>query len=554
MRVLLLLAGVLSITSTDKLSTSSFKNDSTPSFLLKVIQHTLSLSKRSSIHIFNHDAQHSPSQLIYMLHEHHIHTTVGSIPDLETQQSPKNLLFLLCDCGDIFELIANSTKNRKNLSIENHLLITPNHQDLKIGLSDSNFTKSWTNEAKMKGIISDSNYADFQENSILPPKSLEGRLLYHPVWNGENYLIFNIWNAGSAEQFCANNPPPPKNIERALMPTFKSIWQFFRGLKTIICIGDHCFGYDPFTETITSFSAKNESFFDYSMSDIRGKQISNLVYDSRDPCDYYCGLKHWDEFQHFLMETVVEHMNGALYQECCRVEGDRDECLLDFSGRIEKDDVVTFEARLEDDDFRHLDVVSMYDFGKLYFIVPDKGLRFDPPHTTEDLRKSDILFQMNKAPSKLFRFMDDPMYDWMESRFIHSWYDYRLGRDDFWVMLGHNNTDDTVYYDSLLGLNLSELALKSMLKAERSIFHNDGFVAFLPNLASKKELFKVPDMGSLRSIGYDYHIVRECIMSYPYDMRLLSGSVYAANKDQVGGRAVKRGRNNHEGLCESFGG
>lgn len=226
----------------------------------------------------------------------------------------------------------------------------------------------------MKGIISDSNRANFQENFILPPQSLKGRLLYHPVWNGENYIIFNIWNAGSAEQFCANNPPPHKNIERALMPTFKFMWQFFRGLKTIICIGDHCFGYDPFAGTITSFSAKNESFFDYSMSDIRGKQISNLVYDSRDPCDYYFGLKHWDEFQHFLMETVVEHMNGALYLECCRVEGDRDECHLDFSGRIEKDiDVVTFEVRLEDDDFRHLDVVSMYDFGKLCFIVPDKG-------------------------------------------------------------------------------------------------------------------------------------------------------------------------------------
>ncbi|XP_072161178.1 uncharacterized protein [Bemisia tabaci] len=95
-------------------------------------------------------------------------------------------------------------------------------------------------------------------------------------------------------------------------------------------------------------------------------------------------------------------------------------------------------------------------------------------------------------------------------------------------MVIYDPDTDTIDIGSIVGANLSELAIRSLLSARRAIFRRDGFVVYIPYIAGRKDMLVLGDTSMSNPEKFDFHVVQECIMSYPYDLRFLSNSVYAS--------------------------
>ncbi|CAH0394372.1 unnamed protein product [Bemisia tabaci] len=98
-----------------------------------------------------------------------------------------------------------------------------------------------------------------------------------------NSLTFNSATCvHQPEQNCkaeAGSGTPPKDYD-ALIFSFKFMWRFFRGLRTVICHPEGCNRYNPFTEDILWYNGEeSEAYFDFSVTNMHGKQLKVIMND-----------------------------------------------------------------------------------------------------------------------------------------------------------------------------------------------------------------------------------------------------------------------------------
>ncbi|CAH0382801.1 unnamed protein product [Bemisia tabaci] len=153
-------------------------------------------------------------------------------------------------------------------------------------------------------------------------------------------------------------------------------------------------------------------------------------------------------------------------------------------------------------------------------------VRYTPLDTVDDLRESDVMFQLMGADDEKFSFTDDPKYEWLKKRVKNSLESYvtELAEPTNTVVSYMVESDELI----IMGepLNASKLTVREMYKGIAAIIENDGFVAFLPRNAKKRDLLSVSSAPYSKQKFIDFHVVEEPIMSYPYDMRIPRGSVY----------------------------
>lgn len=155
-----------------------------------------------------------------------------------------------------------------------------------------------------------------------------------------------------------------------------------------------------------------------------------------------------------------------------------------------------------------------------------KRIRYVPINTIEELRESGLPIQWTGAHSNKLIFKDDPKFAWTEDRLTYSYDWYQEQFRNFALYLNFNDSYSVGYdFWSAHGTELSTTAIQSLLEGLTAAIKDSIFIIFLPHLAWKKDLMSVEKV--IPPFEYiDFHIVDEYIMSYPYDIRLLSNSVY----------------------------
>ncbi|CAH0394230.1 unnamed protein product [Bemisia tabaci] len=168
-------------------------------------------------------------------------------------------------------------------------------------------------------------------------------------------------------------------------------------------------------------------------------------------------------------------------------------------------------------------------------------VRYTPLNTAEELRESDLLFQLSISDG-VGLLTSDPKYEWLIEHmvasylFLKSELNLNLGWKGFVV---YAEDADEVYWGGN-SFNFSEATVKRVFMAIREIFRSNAFITFLPYLARKNDLLTVPDPSS-SYVTHDYHIATESIMSYPFDMRLLSNSPYGKRIKAISAHLLEAG-------------
>lgn len=75
--------------------------------LLRVVQNTLKISRTPAVNVSNHASHRYATSLLRAFHESHIPTTIG-YESIQTEQTPKTVVFLLDSCHEIVSLIFGS--------------------------------------------------------------------------------------------------------------------------------------------------------------------------------------------------------------------------------------------------------------------------------------------------------------------------------------------------------------------------------------------------------------------------------------------------------------
>ncbi|CAH0383914.1 unnamed protein product [Bemisia tabaci] len=167
-------------------------------------------------------------------------------------------------------------------------------------------------------------------------------------------------------------------------------------------------------------------------------------------------------------------------------------------------------------------------------------VRYTPFNTHTALKDSDVIFQLMLDENESFSFMDDPSYEWLKERSSHSMYKLiKELRDTGNTMVCYSPERDEV---SQIGdyWNVSEFTVKGIWKNLATIIINHGFIFFLPYSAKNHDLISVTSSYT-GGLSYDFHMVKEPIMSYPFDMRLMRGSLYGDKIKAYVARFVEAG-------------
>ncbi|CAH0762676.1 unnamed protein product [Bemisia tabaci] len=95
-------------------------------------------------------------------------------------------------------------------------------------------------------------------------------LYANSVWNSDNYIIFMLPNRINGKDAYSINS---SSGNRRLKFLFGFFWRFFRGFRTIICLGRFCYAYDPFRKSIQEIDATGDAYFTF-VPNLRGIVLS----------------------------------------------------------------------------------------------------------------------------------------------------------------------------------------------------------------------------------------------------------------------------------------
>ncbi|CAH0777388.1 unnamed protein product [Bemisia tabaci] len=231
---------------------------------------------------FNPD--YSSCRLIQRLHLSLAQTIVISdhrkfITTMEADNQDKTMVFFLDDITEVLSLILYSVSKQHEVELIDEKEESACPKFLKN--SSSSRCRQRSHDIRVPRycfLIDDQPLCSEVENVCdmrmkITSKELAGdSLLSDPVYELTRPLYVNkIWNSRNYVLIVLKNSDCPSSIAFC----FRFFWRFFKGRKTIICHSGGCDRYDPFLERI--FSWQNESFFDFSWSNMHKKPVGMFI-------------------------------------------------------------------------------------------------------------------------------------------------------------------------------------------------------------------------------------------------------------------------------------
>lgn len=268
-------------------------------FLTKVCPLMLYKSNHKLIHIINFSPKFDSTALIRTLHD--TVTPTLQVTDIHamspqfTDTEPKTMLFIVDDLSSILNVILGSQHLGKvgaAASLENIEEMSKFLNGTQQPFSLPNFCIHHVGELNLSFMdptrpcdenlyVSESHVRD---HSILPDTLFNQVRGLHMsnVWNSRSYLIFYVLSTSQAPQISGENTLQGDELMYSIRFLFKAMWRFYRGQKTLICLKEVCFRYDPFFELIQIYEGENDDkFFDFSWYSMNGKKLSSSILDLR---------------------------------------------------------------------------------------------------------------------------------------------------------------------------------------------------------------------------------------------------------------------------------
>ncbi|CAH0748594.1 unnamed protein product [Bemisia tabaci] len=310
------------------------------SIAFKVCLNTVQLSGRPLMYIVDFHSSSAVQPLIQNLHDSSITTILIRHPEelttLATQNREMNIIFYVNDPDEILSLILSSVpkpwqhedgfqsdrlenssistnfemkqKSKFNSKLPHYCILVDDLKDSKMVGCDEQMTLS-TAELEGSELLSDQNF------------NFTRSLYMNPIWNSKNYLSFMIYqnnytpfgpngskwwqNVKAGKVNCTISG---KNEYRGEILSFKFIWRFFKGIRTIICYEDVCDRYNPFSESIISYSgAIDESYFDFAVTNMHRK-VASICLSDAEGSEIYANRVSWQGNGLFLY--VYEHFSN----------------------------------------------------------------------------------------------------------------------------------------------------------------------------------------------------------------------------------------------------
>ncbi|CAH0392831.1 unnamed protein product [Bemisia tabaci] len=345
-----------------------FYEDFFVSLAFDVCKNTVLQSKQTLFHVVDFNCNPAVPSLVKLLHESSIQTVLINDPRKLTNSKfsghRSNLIFFLNNLGELLSLILNFGTRQDKFKNSQQKIILDKLNPEKVS-NFSRYNRGVKNndcelfdvlprycirfdgipmEPELRGacdetidIISD----DLWDTSILPDSvyHMTRGLYENKIWNSKNHLIFMIHKYQRDYPNAAPNSLPTERFQKFVdfqnttfcnlgentgadqKFHFKFFWRFFRGLKTVICSLEGCEKYDPFTEQIASYKGgKNESYFDFSWSNMHEKPISLLsdVVGGEVAIENY---RVWPYFLNILDEVLDDFQKSV---NCTSVNSSRD--------------------------------------------------------------------------------------------------------------------------------------------------------------------------------------------------------------------------------------
>ncbi|CAH0392780.1 unnamed protein product [Bemisia tabaci] len=262
-------------------------DDSSLNNLVSLCTRTAELSKQQFFYIINLVPAFSPAPLIKILHENLLATAViNPFGDFfsSSGRAKKNMLFFLESLDDILSLILGTANDgsRQRMDKKNGGSAFMNFTGHGLGRKiEGTTTRKLPRycvqlDAKLHPTCGkacnitcdfvvnmtsvDIFVAPDADSDIFPSDHVltySHGLYVHNIWSPDNYLIFVV-----AEKII-ETVTSEAYLDR-LKLSFAFMWRFFKGRKTIICIGHECFKYDPFQEQLSRYTIpqndKNDDF------------------------------------------------------------------------------------------------------------------------------------------------------------------------------------------------------------------------------------------------------------------------------------------------------
>ncbi|CAH0383622.1 unnamed protein product [Bemisia tabaci] len=276
----------------------------------KVCMNTVQLSRRPFVYIVDFHSSSAVQPLIHNLHDTSVTTILITHPQglmtLAAQNREMNIIFFVSDPDEIPSLILSSVSKPRQYEdksqsdpLENSEIFPTSEMNQK-----SKFHSSLPQYCLLVDDRQGSKMVGCDEQMTLSTAELEGseflsarnfnftRSLYmNPIWNSKNYLSFII-DQNNYTPVARNRTERWQNVKsgkgnyaifekngypREIL-SFKFIWRFFKGIRTIICDGDVCDRYDPFSESIITYSGEvGEPYFDFAVTNMHRKAAGICV-------------------------------------------------------------------------------------------------------------------------------------------------------------------------------------------------------------------------------------------------------------------------------------
>ncbi|CAH0395619.1 unnamed protein product [Bemisia tabaci] len=310
-------------------STHALKNHI--NLLTKICPLVLERSKHKLIHVTTIHPEFDSTALIHNLHNALIPTLhANSVQPMGPQfieTEPKTMLFILDNFNNILNLILGSQNFGKVDTAATSFRVPKNASESLVGEQEAFNLPTFCIhlEVELKLIFMnptspcDENFTisdiQLQEDSHLSESLFDQvrGLSQNNVWNSRNYLIFYVASAFQVPQILEENSHGAVDRIYSLRYVFRFMWRMFKGQKTLICLREACYRYDPFFEKIQEYVKGGEDvFFDFSWHSMNDKPLTYSMVDL-EPFSLDYGLKDY-----CAANTVVPFLIAILHVAASR--------------------------------------------------------------------------------------------------------------------------------------------------------------------------------------------------------------------------------------------
>ncbi|CAH0382099.1 unnamed protein product [Bemisia tabaci] len=367
------------------------------SFLIKVCENTLKLSKLRLSYIVNLSRDTCCTKLVQHLHSKAITTVltnqVNFSPYMSNEVS-KNIVIIVKDCSEVANLILGSMAGFGSSNLINTSGLTEKSSvrnessDIESVREKSAFPNICIlYDLKSGAILKEPQrpcditvkitVGDLEDSCIISDELFEltGEA-YNEVWNPDNYLIFVV--SSGAEITTAV-------LSCNLFLIFRLVWRIFKGRRTVICSAVECLWYDSFfNKTYVFKGSQDEEYFDFEWNLMNKKALYFHKFESEELpnlLEMQTGYGDWNLPVQESINQLSDLKGGAITPI---VKGtDQSPSLAEHRFVVKYDlSLLLIEAnqRMRMKGYENYDHTFVTEFASLSFFVPRKG--FKPQYLT----------------------------------------------------------------------------------------------------------------------------------------------------------------------------